>query len=260
MPSGLASIDGAIMAQAEASIPVSDPGLVRGDGVFEAVRVYDGRPFALDDHLARMRLSAEGLRLPVDIEAFRADVSAILERREEGDDVVRLVATRGGRRIVLLEGVPEFPLLFALARVTYSPSRVLDGVKSLSYAGNMLALRLAQERGFDDALLVTPHDRVLECSTSSFFAVIGGVLRTPPLSEHILDSITRRVVLAVVEVSEDPIRVGELEAVEEAFIASSVREVVGVERIEDRELDAPGPLTREVAGRVRERIVAGAVA
>jgi branched-chain amino acid aminotransferase len=260
MPSGLASVDGVITPQAQALIPVSDHGLLRGDGVFEAIRIYGGRPFALDDHLARMRRSADGLRLALDIEALRVEVAAMLERCEDGDDVLRLLATRGGRRIILLESVPELPKLYALARVTYSPGRVLDGVKSLSYAANMLALRLAQERGFDDALLVTPHDRVLECSTSSFFAVIGGVLRTPPLSEHILDSITRRVVLAVGDVSEEPIRVADLEQVEEAFIASSVREVVGVERIEDRELEAPGPLTREVADLVSERILAGLLA
>jgi branched-chain amino acid aminotransferase len=257
--SGLASIDGVITPETQATIGVTDAGLVRGDGVFEAIRIYDGQPFALEDHLERMRRSAEGLRLALDIAALRTEVAAMLELIEPGDDVLRLLATRGGRRIILLEAVPQFPELFALGRVTFAPVRVLDGVKSLSYAANMLAVRIAQERGFDDALLVTPHGRVLECSTSSFFAVIDGELRTPPLSEHILDSITRRVVLAVAEVGEQPIRVADLDRVQEAFIASSLREVVAVRRIEDRELPAPGPVTAEVASRVRERIASGAV-
>ncbi len=259
MGSGLASIDGVITPETQATIGVTDAGLVRGDGVFEAIRIYDGQPFALEDHLERMRRSAEGLRLALDIAALRTEVAAMLELIEPGDDVLRLLATRGGRRIILLEAVPQFPELFALGRVTFAPVRVLDGVKSLSYAANMLAVRIAQERGFDDALLVTPHGRVLECSTSSFFAVIDGELRTPPLSEHILDSITRRVVLAVAEVGEQPIRVADLDRVQEAFIASSLREVVGVRRIEDRELPAPGPVTAEVASRVRERIASGVV-
>lgn len=259
MGSGLASIDGVITPETQATIGVTDAGLVRGDGVFEAIRIYDGQPFALEDHLERMRRSAEGLRLALDIAALRTEVAAMLELIEPGDDVLRLLATRGGRRIILLEAVPQFPELFALGRVTFAPVRVLDGVKSLSYAANMLAVRIAQERGFDDALLVTPHGRVLECSTSSFFAVIDGELRTPPLSEHILDSITRRVVLAVAEVGEQPIRVADLDRVQEAFIASSLREVVAVRRIEDRELPAPGPVTAEVASRVRERIASGAV-
>ena len=79
--------------------------------------------------------------------------------------------TRGGRRLLLTEQLPRAPATIRLGTVTYSPSRILDGVKSLSYAGNMLATRLAQERGFDEALLVTPHGRVLEAPTSSIFWV-----------------------------------------------------------------------------------------
>jgi branched-chain amino acid aminotransferase len=91
---------------------------------------------------------------------------------------------------------------------------------------------------------------VLECPTSSFFAVIDGVLVTAPLSEHVLDSITRRVVLEVADARERAITVADLELLDEAFIASSVVEVAGVSRIDEHELDAPGPLTIEVAALV----------
>ena len=83
----------------------------------------------------------------------------------------------------------------------YAPTRILDGVKSLSYGANMLATRLAKEQGAHEALLVTPHGRVLEAPTCSFFySYDGATLCTPPLSEHILDSITRRMILATTEV------------------------------------------------------------
>jgi len=253
MPSGLACVDGVLMQLADARIPVNDPGLLRGDGVFEAIRVYDGGPLALEPHLERMRRSAAGLRLELDIAAMRSDIEGMLAARAEGDDVLRVLATRGGRRIALFEALPPQRDSCSLGCVTYAPVRVLDQIKSLSYAGNMLAARLAQERGFDDALLVSPHGRVLECPTASFFAVSAGVIRTPPLSDHVLDSITRRILLEVADVREEPITVDDLAGFDEAFVASSIRDVLPVSRIDDHELGAPGPLTRESAARFRER-------
>jgi branched-chain amino acid aminotransferase len=254
MPSGLACVDGVLMQLDDARIPVSDPGLLRGDGVFEAIRVYAGGPLALGPHLERMRRSAAGLRLELDIAAMRSDIESMLAARTEGDDVLRVLATRGGRRITLFEALPPERDSCSLGSVTYAPVRVLDQIKSLSYAGNMLASRLAQERGFDDALLVSPHGRVLECPTASFFAVSGGVIRTPPLSDHILDSITRRILLEVANVREEPITADDLAGLDEAFVASSIRDVLAVSRIDDHELGVPGALTREAAARFRERI------
>ena len=156
----------------------------------------------------------------------------------------------------MLEALPVLGESVALASVTYSPTRVLDGVKSLSYAANMLASRLARERGSDEALLVSPHGRVLECPTASFFVVVAGAILTPPLSEHILDSITRGLVLELADVDERPITAAELASIDEAFIASSVAEVMSVRRIDERELPAPGPLTRDLASALRVRIAA----
>ena len=161
----LASLDGQIAPAAETFIPATDEGLLRGDGAFEVIRVYTGRPFALADHLDRLERSAASLRLgEVPRPELEAEIADLLAARGglEFDGALRLVLTRGGRRLLLTELLHELPATIRLGTVTYSPSRVLDGVKSLSYAGNMLATRLAQERGFDEALLVTPHGRVLE--------------------------------------------------------------------------------------------------
>ena len=193
----LAILDGTIMDAAQAQIPVTDDGLLRGDGVFEVVRLYDGRPFGLEPHLDRMARSAAAIRLPFDVEVVRADVAAILAQAERADGCLRLVVTRGGRRIGLVEPLKPLPDTIALATITYSPTRLLDGVKSLSYGANMLAIRLAKEAGADEALLVSPHGRVLEGPTTSFVYGLAGRLYTPPLSDRILDSITRRVLFAV---------------------------------------------------------------
>ena len=192
----LASVDGAIGPAEEARIPVTDEGLLRGDGAFEATRLYGGRPFALEEHLARLQRSCAGLRLEADLDALRAEIAALLEAAGPVEGVLRIVLTRGGRRIVLVEPLPHHAPLARVATIRYAPNRVLDGLKSLSYAGNMLAKRLAQEAGFDDALLVTPHGRVLEATTSSFFWVRDGELLTPPLEDRILASITRAKVIA----------------------------------------------------------------
>lgn len=252
----LGSIDGAIAPVEELTIPVTDDGLVRGDGVFEVVRLYAGVPFALEDHYARMRRSAERSRLPVDFDALAGEVRALLDEAGAVDMALRIMCTRGGRRIALIERIPPYPESVALATVTYAPTRVLDGVKSLSYCANMLCTRLAKERGADEALLVTPHGRVLEAPTSSFFYVRAGVLTTTPLTEHILDSITRRWIMALFDVEERVIAAEELAGIEEAFLASTFKEALPISAVDGISLAAPGPLTREVGTRLAERIAA----
>lgn len=251
----LACLDGVIGAAAETTIPVTDPGLLRGDGVFEVVRVYEGRPFALGDHLDRMERSLAALRLGRELPRadFERESAELLAERGAGfDGGIRFVLTAGGHRLLITEPLPEHKERIRLGFVTYSPSRVLDGVKSLSYAANMLAGRIARERGFDDALFVSPHGRVLEATISSLFWVDqDGVLSTPPLGEHILASITRQMVLDLLEVEERPCTTDELLAAREAFLAGTTKEVQPIAAIEEREFDAVGEQTAAAATAMR---------
>jgi len=139
--------------------------------------------------------------------------------------------------------------------VTYAPTRILDGVKSLSYGSNMLATRLAQERGADEALLVTPHGRVLEAPTSSLFYVLqDGDVYTPPLEDHVLDSITRRHVIDVTSATEWVTSADVIPTMAEAFLASTLREVQPVSAIDETALPAPGPRTAEIVAAVAAHI------
>jgi branched-chain amino acid aminotransferase len=252
--SELACLDGTVAPAAETLIPVTDAGLLRGDGAFEVVRVYAGMPLLLGEHLDRMERSAANLRLegPFHRERYEAEAAELLAARggRAFDGCLRLLLTRAGRRILITEQLPSQPEIARLASVTYAPTRILDGVKSLSYAGNMLASRIAHERGFDEALLVTPHGRVLEAPTSSFFWVDGdGTLCTPPLDDHVLASITRAHLLALLDVEERSVALDELKAtVREGFLASTTREVQPVAAIDELALaEAPGAVTRAAA-------------
>jgi branched-chain amino acid aminotransferase len=255
-PTSLASLDGEIMPAAEAMIPVTDEGLIRGDGVFEVIRVYDGTPYAFDAHLARMERSAGNLRLGLDLEAVRADAFRLLAEAGTGPDhqCLRIMITRGGRRILLTEQMVAVTDDARLMSITYSPTRILDGIKSLSYAANMLAGRLAREQGYDEALLVTPHGRVLEAPTSSIFYVTHGRLLTPPLDEHILASITRALVIEVTGAEEQPCTLEELYDADEVFLASTVREVQTVASIDDHEYTGPSPVSDRTRDAVSARI------
>ena len=252
----LAILDGTVLPAAEATIPATDEGLLRGDGVFEVIRLYGGLPFALDDHLVRLGRSARNLRLDVDLDAIRADLDALLEANEVPEAALRVLVTRGGHRLGIVEPLKDLPDTLALATITYSPTRVLDQIKSLSYGANMLASRLARERGADEALLVTPHGRVLEAPTCSFVCSLDGqTLITPPLDEHILDSITRRRLLEVTGIQERSITAEELRGIREAFLASTLREVHPVHSIDGAALPAvPGTLTSAAAEAIRGRI------
>lgn len=256
----LASVDGAICPAAAATIPITDDGLLRGDGVFEVARVYAGQVYAWDEHAVRMAQSARNLRLDGDVDALGRDVAALLEASPGFDGQVRALLTRGGRRIAVLEEVRAHPPTVRLATVEYVPTRILDQIKSLSYAANMLATRLAVERDADEALLVTAHGRVLEAPTSSFFYVLGGTLFTPPLEDHILDSITRRHVIEETGAQERITSTDDLRVLQEAFLASTTREVQPVASIDGRALpQGPGETTTAAAAAFRARI-AGATA
>jgi branched-chain amino acid aminotransferase len=243
----LASVDGKVTPTAEATIGLKDDGLYRGDGAFEVIRLYSGRPFALGDHLDRLGRSAAAIELPFDRAALEREIEALLATAGPVDGQLRLIVTRGGRRIAATEPIPVHGETLRLATVTYTPTIILNGVKSISYAANMQATRLAKAQGADEAVLVRPDGTVLEPPTSSIFWVSpDGELRTPALSDGVLESITRDRLIKALAVAEGSWQVDDLLAATEAFLASTTREIQAVAAINGNDLAAaPGPRTRE---------------
>jgi branched-chain amino acid aminotransferase len=243
----LASVDGAISATGDAVVPLQDDGLYRGDGAFEVIRLYEGRPFALADHVDRLQRSAAAIELEFDRAALEGEIGALLAELGDGDGQLRLIVTRGGRRIAATEPIPPHAESVSVATVTYSPSVILNGVKSLSYAANMEATRIAKSQGADEAVLVRPDGIVLEPPTSSVFWVsAGGALRTTALDAPVLESITRDRLVKALEVEEGEWPVEDLRGAGEAFLASTTREIQAISAIDGSDLpETPGPRTRE---------------
>lgn len=243
----LASVDGRVGLTADATVPLKDDGLYRGDGAFEVIRLYEGRPFALGDHIDRLARSAAAIELEFDRGALENEIEALLAELGPADGQLRLIVTRGGRRLAMTEPIPAHADSVSLATVTYCPSVILNGVKSLSYAANMQATRLAKAQGADEAVFVQPDGTVLEPPTSAIFWVSPeGALRTPALDNGVLESITRDRLVKALHVETGAWPVADLRAAHEAFLASTTREIQAVSAIDGAELSsAPGPRTRE---------------
>lgn len=244
----LASINGDITPTAEAMIPLKDDGLYRGDGAFEVIKLYAGKPFALPEHVERLTRSAGTLELEFDVGGFSREIDALLAEFGEQDGQLRLIVTRGGGRYAMTEPLPSYPETATVATITYQPTVILNGVKSLSYAANMQSTRLAHAQGAEEAIFVRPDGTILESPTSTIFWVSGDELRTTELSAGVLDSITRRRVLAELEVTEGTWKLDDLKSASEAFLASTAREIQGISAVDGDPLpEAPGPHTKRAA-------------
>lgn len=270
-----ALLDGVPAGGQMVSWSVADGALLRGDGCFETIRSYRGEPFMLGPHLERLQRSAAALRLRVPEEKL---LSAWVRRlAASGDCAVRVVCSRGavipgseavGRCLVVSHPLPAPGADLRLRPVAapWHPAGrnwELAGVKSLSYAPNQAASRLAQEAGFDDALLVSSgggKGLLLEGPTFSVGWVVGGRLELPSLRLGILDSITRRVVVELadrdgIEVVVGRFPLSRLDRAEEVVAMSTMKEVRGVVAVGERDY-AVGPVTEGLAAAYRGVVAA----
>jgi 4-amino-4-deoxychorismate lyase len=261
--------------------PALDPldlALVRGEAVFEAMRVYAGRPFRLRAHLDRLAASARAVELPLPggLEELAARAVAAAGAGDT-DVVLRLICTKGpegsgepaafaicsdvpasfeeerrrGLRVVLLTTATD-PLVRAA-----SPW-LLPGAKTISYAVNMAAQRAARADGADDAVLVGLGGELLEAPTASLWWRSGHTLHTPSLDLGILAGITRAVLCDLapglgLKVAEGVYTAGDLAAADEAFLSSSTRELMPVVSVDGAPVadGRPGPAAADLQAVLR---------
>jgi branched-chain amino acid aminotransferase len=282
-----ASIDGRVVPLEEAQVSVGDNGFVFGDSVYETVRTYAGRPFALGRHLRRLRRSASrlGIGLPLDDPLLGARLDALLERARNPESYVRIILSRGvgdfsyrfervkGPTLVMVvKPLDPFPashyergVPVAVADTRRNSPRALDpAIKSSNLLNNILATREAQSRGAFEAILLNERDELAEGAGSNLFLVRGGVALTPPLSAGLLPGITRELVLELaprtgIEAREETLRLEDLLSVEEAFLTSTLKEILPITSVDGRPVGAgvPGLVTLRLLRAYRELVAGG---
>lgn len=255
-----ALIDGQAMPLAAASVPVTDDGVARGDGAFETVGVWDGRPFRAADHLDRLSRSLAAIGLPpVDTGILQAEIEQLLADVAV-DAALRIYVTGSGTRILTLSAQPVRPPTRHLVPQpapwirplgTYGPA----GAKTMSYMPNMAATRAAVAAGGDDALLVSLEGLVLEGPTFCLLWVHEGVLRTPSVDLGVVDSISRRALLELAAeagytVAEGHWPLDDLADASELLVCSSVRPLTAARSAGDFFFAEEAPVTDELGARL----------
>ncbi|WP_328703041.1 aminotransferase class IV [Arenibaculum pallidiluteum] len=242
-------LDGALLDAAAARIDPADRGFLLGDGLFETIRVLDGRPDRLAAHLARLRAGAAVLEIPLPYgdDALASALAGLAGAARIGSGSLRLTLTRGpGPRGLLPPGTPRPTVLATAAPAGPSlpPARVvvatvtrrnerspLSRLKTLNYLDGVMARQEAARRGADDALMLNGAGRLAEATAANLFAVIDGRPVTPPVEEGALPGIARAEAIARLGAVERPVALSDLARATEIVLTSSlsIRPVVAVD-------------------------------
>lgn len=277
------SIDGVLRASHEARVSVFDRGFLYGDSVFETIRTYEGRPFALTEHLDRLWRSAAlvFIDMPCDRAQLVKEIDATLQAVGNAESYIRVMVTRGQGEMGLDPALAEVPVRVIIVgplnppppslyesgafAVTFQTARPSDatspGAKIGNYLVAVLAMREAKKHGANEALIVDREGLVAEGASSNVFVVSTGTLVTPPLSAGILAGITRRYALEAarelgIAVAEVCPTTEELLAADEVFVSSSIRELLPIVRVNGANIGSGtvGPVTHAIRTKFRQLV------
>jgi len=270
-------LDGKIVSAAEARISVFDHGLLYGDGVFEGIRIYDGKVFEFDAHLHRLWDSAKAIRLeiPMTAEALqKATYDTMAANGLTADGYIRLVVTRGIGYLGLSPTRTANPSVFIITDqielyppelyenglevststlIRMHPNSLSPRIKSLNYLNNILAKIEAVDAGLPEAIMFNHQGFVSECTGDNLFIVRDGNMQTPPTAAGILEGITRNVVMNLarrrnIPIEEKNLSRYDLYIPDECFLTGTAAEVVPVTKIDGRTIGngKPGSITRQL--------------
>jgi len=261
--------NGQVLPVEQARLSPGQAGLLSGWGLFTTLRVYHGEPFAFERHWRRLEKDAGRTRLPFpfDPAQVRASLVELIGRNEvrEGTARIYMIYNKVGfwqsnetlpqvDLLLYTAGLPSYrePMRLCIAEHARHAASALAGVKVTSWLPNMWQLQGAQQRGFDEALLLNERGEVAECTTANIFCVSGARVLTPPLTSGCLEGVTRSVLLEIapkagIPILEQTLRVEDLYSASEVFVTSTNRSALAVGEIEGHTFAlAPGPVTQQL--------------
>ena len=269
-------INGKLYDKADAKISVYDHGLLYGDGVFEGIRVYDGKIFRLKEHVDRLFESARAIKLeiPISKDQMVDAIRKTVEANDKKNGYIRPIVTRGAgtlgldprktadpQVIVIVDDISMYPPelyengleLATVATIRNHPNAVNPRIKSLNYLNNILAKMESIQAGCLEALMLNHKGEVAECSGDNIFIIKAGVLKTPPSDAGILEGITRNAIIelagkAGIPVRETALTRHDIYIADECFLTGTAAEVIAVVKCDARVIGSgkPGPVTRQL--------------
>jgi branched-chain amino acid aminotransferase len=269
-------IDGQLCDKADAKISVYDHGLLYGDGVFEGIRVYNGKVFEVDAHLERLWASAKAIRLeiPLSREKFKAAIEQTVKANNLDDSYIRAIVTRGIGNlgidpkncsgpsvIIIVDRIQVYPAemyakgmsVMISSVVRNHPSALSPRVKSLNYLNNILARIEANDAGVTEAVMLNQNGNVSECTADNIFIIRDGQVQTPTTADCILEGVTRRIIFQLcaklgIPCVEKTLQRHDLYIADECFVTGTGAEVMPVTKIDGRIVATgqPGPITRRL--------------
>jgi branched-chain amino acid aminotransferase len=269
-------INGKLFDKADAKVSVYDHGLLYGDGVFEGIRVYDGKIFRLREHVDRLYESARAIKLeiPLSREQMAEALVSTVAANAKQNGYIRAVVTRGAgylgldprkttdpQVIIIVDDISLYPPelyesgleIVTVATIRNHPDALSPRIKSLNYLNNIMAKVEAVQAGCLEALMLNHKGEVAECSGDNIFLVKRGVLKTPPLDAGILEGVTRNAVLELARAANIPAQETALTrhdvyTADECFLTGTAAEVIPVVKCDARPIGTgkPGPITRQL--------------
>ncbi len=275
-------INGKLYDKADAKISVFDHGLLYGDGVFEGIRVYEGKVFRLREHVDRLYDSARGIKLeiPMSREQMGDAITSTVQANAKRNGYIRTLVTRGAgylgldprkttdpQVVIIVDDITLYPPelyengmeIVTVSTIRNHPNALSPRIKSLNYLNNIMAKMEAIQSGCLEALMLNHEGQVAECTGDNIFIVKRGVLKTPPTDAGILEGVTRNTVLELARAANIPVQETALmrldvHTADECFLTGTAAEVIPVVKCDGRTIGSgkPGPVTKQLRERFHQ--------